>query len=410
MKLLAAMTVLLLTALLGGACITTNEAEPAFLKEPAPPFRHQSFYETLQQDAEHFNLRDGDWIEDYGDAAFFGLAFYSQAGTDEGNAGWLDKAEQARARALQLIDGADLLHGDLNEIVMSALGLIEHLDATSDHTDLPLLDLLLGRIDALVGALKFYLGPDNVDSWALDTYGPTTISALVALLNLQYAAVIGSGEQLASRIEWAQAAAQRIDEEAYNGSYYEFGAGRQGLFLYPNITMIITCARLYQLTGNGFYRDRALAIYQAIQALKVVDGDTGAVRYHSPYSAELMGAPDEDYSTLSSQNYLMLALMLLYEITGRATYVSETDAVLDTLEDLLYGEWCLSQVHKTACEPACEPAQVCVVDSCAEDECHGGVLHHWMSSGPAAPTDPEYFCSGCNLQLLYLMWYRQAHL
>ena len=44
---------------------------------PPPPFRHQSFYEQLLAAAEGFTQRDGDWLEDYGDADFYGLAFYA---------------------------------------------------------------------------------------------------------------------------------------------------------------------------------------------------------------------------------------------------------------------------------------------------------------------------------------------
>mgnify|MGYP006897292372 CR=1 FL=1 len=32
----------------------------------------------------------------------------------------------------------------------------------------------------------------------------------------------------------------------------------------------------------------------------------------------------------------------------------------------------------------------------------GKILHHWMNGRAAIPEDPEYFCSGCNLQTLYI--------
>ena len=33
-----------------------------------------------------------------------------------------------------------------------------------------------------------------------------------------------------------------------------------------------------------------------------------------------------------------------------------------------------------------------------------------MDDKIAIPEDVEFFCTGCNLQLLYLMWYRQAQI
>lgn len=30
-------------------------------------------------------------------------------------------------------------------------------------------------------------------------------------------------------------------------------------------------------------------------------------------------------------------------------------------------------------------------------------------AGSRCPPDPEYFCAGCNLQLLYVLWYARHH-
>jgi len=146
-----------------------------------------------------------------------------------------------------------------------------------------------------------------------------------------------------------------------------------------------------------------------MQPLKVTElsGLAAPGRYRSPYSAVHMGATTDDYSTLSSQNYLMLSLMLLYQLSGDVAYVKEADSVLAFLKDYLWGESCLSDIHLVECDPACGPDQACLKMSCFDDACHCGVLHHWMDGRLALPADPEFFCSGCNLQLLYVMWYRQ---
>ena len=61
-----------------------------------------------------------------------------------------------------------------------------------------------------------------------------------------------------------------------------------------------------------------------------------------------MGATTDDYSTLSSQNYLMFALALLNRTTGKAIYCSELREVRRFVEDYLF-----------------DPAQ-------------GRLLHHWI--------------------------------
>ena len=130
--------------------------------------------------------------------------------------------------------------------------------------------------------------------------------------------------------------------------------------------------RLYKLTGKQNYLDRSIQLHAAIQPLK--DAEQGA--YHSPYSMDVMGAQTDDYKTLSSQLYTALALMALYENTGDATWLAEAGELFAFVENYLY------------------------VD--------GKALHHWMDGEIAKPEHLEYYCSGCNFQLLYaLRLYRQ---
>lgn len=370
--------------------------------EPMPPFRHQSFYDTMRAHADHFTIIDGDWREDYGDAAFYGLAFYAHTTTASTDPMRFARVETARSRAITLLDGADLVNGDINEYVMSAFGLLDAIEGTGDTTGLEQLDDFIFRLDALVAALGYYLEGLEGKSWAFDAYGTTAVSALIGLLNAQYAYARG-GEIGTTRTEWARQMASVISERAWNGTTYDFG-GRDIACIYPNVAMILLNARLYQLTGDAAYRTRAVDTYRGIQVFKL-PGEP--VRYRSPYSAEVMGAKTDEYFTLSSQNYLALALMTLGEITADPAYVREADSVFDNLSEKLQGSWCLSHRHIDACLPACASADVCVVDACTPDACHGGVLHHWMDGRAALPADPEYFCSGCNLQLLYGLWYRQ---
>jgi uncharacterized protein YyaL (SSP411 family) len=144
------------------------------------------------------------------------------------------------------------------------------------------------------------------------------------------------------------------------------------LELYPNTMMILVLCRLYERTGEPAYLERAEAAFAAIAPLRSPRGG-----YKSPYSAQEMGAKSDDYSTLSSQNYLTLALAVLYEATGERRYFDEALFVIDFIRTRLY------------------------------DAASGHLLHHYIDGRIALPTDPEYFCTGCNLQFLYVVRYLQ---
>ncbi len=373
------------------------------------PFRHHALYEQVQTCTPAFAMIDGDWKEDFGDAAFYGPAFFAHAGTEKKDAALLETARLTTERNLTVIMEPDLVTGDTNEMIMATLGLIEYIDATGATEHLAAVDQLIDKLNELVKLVQYYIPPAMVPGYAMKTYGPTSINGLVALLSLQRVYVLGGEERRAALLPMAKQVTEKISEAAWTGTDYSFGEERPGLFLYPNITMIIVNSRLYQLTGEDKYRERALATYQGIQPLKVTEasGLVGPGRYRSPYSAETMGATTDNYSTLSSQNYLMFALMLLYQITGNMDYLAEIDPILDFLETSLMGQSCLSDFLPESCTPACISGQTCVDQGCVADVCHCGVLHHWMDGRLAVSSDPESFCSGCNLQLLYLMWYRQ---
>ncbi|MFC1609492.1 hypothetical protein ACFL6C_00910 [Myxococcota bacterium] len=391
----------LIVVVLLAACSSEPE------RKPPPPFRHNDFYAALQNHAESFTLVEGDWKEDYGDAPFYGAAFYAQEGTTSANQAHLQRADQVHTRNREVIRDA-LLMGDTNEILMAMLGMIEHIAATGDHTHMTALTEKMGALNNAIDIFNDYIEPDMISGYAIDTYGPTSINGLVALVNLQHAALLAD-ENRSTYIEAAERMADRLEQRAWNGETYAFSDERNGLFLYPNITMILLNARLHEATGKQPYLDRAVATYEGIQPLRVDEDTTwvGPGRYRSPYSAEAMGATTDDYTTLSSQNYLLFALALLHQVTDDPEYVVEMDHVLDFLSDCLVGSWRLSHVHLAVCDPLCSGEQVCVETTCTPDAQSEGVLHHWIDGRIALPEDPEFFCSGCNLQLLYVMWYRQ---
>ncbi len=397
----------------GVACESAEEKVPV---APAPPSRHAALREALTTDARTLAFEGGDWLEDLGDAPFFGLAWLSR----RAESGPLPAEDAARldaslARARELL-ASDLLNGDLQEKVMAALGVIEHVAAArepGDGPDVVAVDAFLDRLDHLVGGLGDYLAGVEDASWAVRTYGPTAVTALIALVHAQYALLIDNA-LTAAHLERAVALEQRITDRALadladaatgrSARGYAFGPGRAEIDLYPNVSMILLEARLFRLTRNETYRLQSRAIYAAIQPLKLEDVPT---RYASPYAAKALGAKTREVATLSSQNYLALALMLLFEITGDFRFSDEADRVLDAIE-AMRGPWCLAQVHAGTCAPVCASGQACVAASCTGDRCTTGLLHHVVDGRLANADDPTLFCSGCNLQALYVLGYRRS--
>jgi len=256
----------------------------------------------------------------------------------------------------------------LGEQVMAAYGLIETYQYEHRAEDLNLIDTVLDRVNPALEAFGLYLDP--LPESEASIYGPTTLSAGMAGLNLRYALQIG-GPREAERTEFGLALIDAINERAYDPErgVYRFSSTVDQLHLYPNAMMIVANCLAYQATGDAFYLDRAGATFENLRPLR--DLDRG--NYRSPYSAELMGAKTDDYSTLSSQLYLITALNLLYESTGEEQYEHEALSVLRFVCEHLH-------------------------DS-------GRLVHHWIDGRPAQPSDPEYYCSGCNFQALHVMWY-----
>jgi hypothetical protein len=379
--------------------------EPTFPRAKAPPSRHAALNDALVRELPGLSFAAGDWLEDYGDAPWYGIVATERLG----DAARRDAALQ-RARALVT---EDLLKGDIQEITMSGLGLIEHLAATGDRSDLGRIDDFVDRLDRLAVGFGWYLDLGGDLSWALKTYGPTSISALIGLVNAQYVLLVG-GARAQERLDFAREMDEHIRERALGPlqdwdnartvTAFKFGKEKSGLFLYPNVAMIALEARLFRLTRDARYLDGAKATYDAIQPLRL---SAAPARYYSPYSAAEMGAKTRDYSTLSSHNYLALSLLLLFEGTGEARFADEADRVLDAIERMR-GRWCLSNVHDAAaCAGGCGAGRACVDKRCADDRCQDGVLHHVMDGRLAAPQDPSFFCAGCNLQSLYVLGYRR---
>lgn len=369
-KLLFASLLVLLASLSGvGGC-----SEP-----PRVPDDLEAFYSELSVSALSFPRKDGAWDEHYGDAPFYGTAFNARAAVELGRADYREIADQSAVHSLSLLRRAqadsNYFLEDLEQVMMATLGLIEHSAVRGDAAPPIEVEQTIDRINAFAVGLGRYVDLD-AGQFAIRTYGPTAITAAVALLDLQYATYFDN-ETAAERTAEARRIIETIERKARtaDGRGYRVRPGEDLLELYPNTMMMLVLCRLYERTGEDAYLDRAREVFEFIQPLK----NRARGGYNSPYSAAEMGAKTDDYSTLSSQNYLTLALTLLYENTRDRRFFDEAIAVLRFIRARLY-----------------DPAQ-------------HRVLHHFIDGRIAAPSDPEYFCTGCNYQLLYVVLYLKHH-
>ena len=124
----------------GAAAACSDEPDAVVPVRAAPPSRHSALVDALTDDARAYAFHDGDWEEDLGDAPFFGLAWLARrAESGSLDADGIARRDAAVARAKTLLEG-NLLEGDIQDRVMAALGLIEHVDASGDRSMVPAID------------------------------------------------------------------------------------------------------------------------------------------------------------------------------------------------------------------------------------------------------------------------------
>jgi len=332
----------------------------------------ECFESVLAYLLENVPLVDGNWDSDFGDARFYAPAVLLGLGYETDNACLLafgrESLEGNRAAIRAGRDCPLSFWLQLPEQVMAAYGLVETYQYEQRAEDIELIDVVLDRVNAGLGAFELY--PDVLADSLLSLYGPTTQTAGIAALNLRHALQVG-GPRGPERAEFGLQLIDAINKRIYepDRGIYRFSTGKTELYLYPNAMMIVANCLAYQASGEEQYLRRAEATLENIQALK--DADQG--NYRSPYSAELMGAETGDYSTLSSQLYTVTALYLLYESTGDAEYMNDARDMLEFICTYLRDE--------------------------------GRLVHHWIDGRPAQPDDPEYYCSGCNFQAMHVLWH-----
>jgi hypothetical protein len=346
------------------------------------------FFAILDHLLSEYRTADGNWAEDFGDGSFYGQAFLIPWGVEKDRAEYVELGFLTTGFVNDLINrwkDEPLLYLDVgDDILMGNLGIYSAYENYDAACQLLLekgggctlrkdrlrenIDWSVARWNETIASFDNYV-PD-MDIYAIYTYGNTVVTALFAVLNQEYARVVG-GAAAQSHLETAELIVDVIHEKVWDEGLqaYRYKPAVAKLHLYPNIIMMVLYGRLYRLTGEQTYLQRSRLLFDSIQPLK--DEEKGG--YHSPYSMETMGAKTDDYMTLSSSCYTTLAMMTLYENTGDKKYLDEAGEVLDFVENHLYKD--------------------------------GMALHHWMDGEMAKPEHLEYYCTGCNLQLLFTIQY-----
>lgn len=317
---------------------------------------------------------DGNWPEDYGDGNYFGPAFMLRYGLAANNVKLLELGEDNlvynNAIVQKGFDKISVLLGQMEEVLMAGLGMIDGERYHPNEEQRKRLYDLIDLLNNLAKGFSYYI-PDEAFSggFAASTYGPTSLNGILAVMNFEAALQLG-GDNKEKWIATGKEILKAGYDRAYNKElgYYIFSETRSGHFLYPNIAQMLGNLRAYQLTDDKAYLDHAEALYDAIEPLSL----EGKSWYRSPYSQEEMGAKTDEYTTLSSQNYTMLALTVAYSVTKNVKYKERALKILEFVRaNLLEGD---------------------------------RVLHHWMDGKIASWTDKYPYCSGCNLQILFVIW------
>src|SRR4051794_39282576 len=88
------------------AACSSDDASKKVPVRPAPPSRHDALVDALADDARAFEFANGDWLEDLGDATFYGLGWLArraESGTLDTDG--LARRDAALARAKTLLEG-----------------------------------------------------------------------------------------------------------------------------------------------------------------------------------------------------------------------------------------------------------------------------------------------------------------
>lgn len=293
---------------------------------------------------------EGDWQGDFGDATGYAppvLLAHGKAACDE----------TAIALAHDTIEREyKLIHAFLNnasEALIGGLGLTEVYETSEDKRAAEEARYLSEIVDA---AYEFFNENGLLPKSMTDIYGQTASTAIIAALQLQY--VIKVDPVDIKRRNRALEIVDKIAAAAYNSAgFYIYEAGNTELYLYPNVAMMLVHSLAYHASKDAHHLEIARSLLAAIEPLFLTAIDAYRSRARGGY----------DYVTLSSHNYLALALISLYNETGDAIYLNKARRTIDFILKRLYSE---------------------------------GIVYHDLTNNQRSSA----YCTGCNFQFLFILW------
>lgn len=332
------------------------DAPPACEPTELRPRSPEIFDAILAHLLEHETHDRGNWDIDYGDATAYAPPVLTAVGRAR-----CDPAIEELA-AITLEWERELVRSFSQELsgegLIGALGVIETFARTDDPA---LADLAADAVGYSAGVIDLFGGvlPAETVAGAGLPYGQTAATGLLVAIELRYVEQVDPADD--ARLASALAHAEQIEEAmwAEELGYYRFNEGDDELHVYPQSAMMAVHALAGRLTGDATHLDRAEALFDAIAPAYLPE--IGA--YHDAYQGT-----GDDYVSLSTTSYLLLALHLVSRERPDARYEEAIDGLLAFVEERLW----------------------------AADE--SIAYHHWEYDMRA-----DWYCTGCNFQLGYLL-------
>ncbi len=312
----------------------------------------ETFDGVLAHLAEHEEQIEGDWQDDFGDATAYAPPALFAAARARCDPALRALGQATLDRELALVADFQLS----GEVLIGGLGLVETFALTAD----PALAEAAGTVVGYTGELLEELGGvvplATVEGVGLP-YGQTAVTALLVAMELRYVERVAPEDEALLATALSQIAT--IEDLAWMPElgYYRYNEGNDDLYLYPNAAMMAVHVLAGRLAAEPEHLDRAEALFEAVQPL--YRPEVGG--FHSPYQGD-----SDDYISLSSQSYFLLALQLLRRERPDPRYDAAIDSIFSFIDERLY-----------------------VPDD-------GITYHHWENGQHA-----DWYCTGCNFQLLY---------
>ena len=185
---------LLLVLALTPAC--GDDDEVTLSSGPEPAYEQQMYRQVLRQLTSPKALPvKGNWPLDYGDANVFGPGLMYRYGAAGQNALQLQVGRDNTTHNTRVLTDAlaqlGTLLNQLEEVIMASFGLIEAYAQEPDDATRKLLDKTLDVINAMARGVSYYPAGLSVGKFGVSTYGPSSTNASIALLNLEYALLVG---------------------------------------------------------------------------------------------------------------------------------------------------------------------------------------------------------------------------